>query len=105
MNKNKLIVGVLTTLFLGSALVATASHSWGVYHWGRTSNPFNLKLGDNVSSSWDTYLAEASSDWSQSAVLDTTVVSGQGRKNCRATAGRVEVCSKKYGFNGWVGVA
>jgi hypothetical protein len=29
---------------------ASANHSWGSYHWARTSNPFNLKLGDNVSS-------------------------------------------------------
>jgi hypothetical protein len=42
------------------------SHSWGGYHWARTANPFTLKLGDNVSSGWDTYLAMASIDWSQS---------------------------------------
>ena len=32
---------------------ADANHSWGGYHWARTSNPFTIKLGDNVSGSWD----------------------------------------------------
>jgi hypothetical protein len=35
---------------------AQANHSWNGYHWARTSNPFTLKVGDNVSSTWDSYL-------------------------------------------------
>ncbi len=92
-------------LIATSAGVAYASHSWGPYHWARMSNPFTLKLGDNVTSTWDAYLAEASSDWSVSSVLDTAIVGGQGGKNCRATSGRVEVCNRKYGNNGWLGIA
>lgn len=99
--------------FLSAALFLTAfaanvnaSHSWGGYHWARTSNPFTLKLGDNLSSSWDPYLATTSTDWSVSTVLDTTIVTGRANpKNCRATSGRVEVCNSKYGNNGWLGVA
>ena len=34
------------------------------YHWGRTANPFTVKLGNDVSSAWTTYLNGASSDWS-----------------------------------------
>lgn len=82
-----------------------ASHSWGTYHWGRTRNPFTLKLGDNVSSLWDAYLGTTASDWSISSVLDTTVVAGQAKANCRPTKGRVEVCNKAYGNNGWLGLA
>jgi len=83
-----------------------ATHAWANYHWARTSNPFTLKLGDNVTSTWDSYLATTSTDWSQSTVLDTTIVPGSttGRK-CRATAGRVEVCNASYGNNGWLGLA
>ena len=101
-------------ILAGSALVfsfgllvstADASHSWGTYHWARTANPLTLKLGDNVSSAWDPYLAVASSDWSASEVLDTTVVAGAARRNCQPTKGRVEVCSKSYGYNGWLGLA
>lgn len=85
--------------------VAAASHAWGTYHWARTSNPFTLALGDNVSASWDPLLGQASSDWSKSNVLDTAVVPGRTKGKCRPTAGRVEVCNGNYGFNGWLGLA
>jgi hypothetical protein len=100
------IVGAaLLAGMLGQA-PAEASHSWGTYHWARTSNPFTLKLGDNVHSTWDPYLAQASTDWSQSSVLDTVVVPGStDPKRCRPTTGRVDVCAERYGFNGWLGVA
>lgn len=86
--------------------LAQADHSWGGYHWARTSNPFTLKLGDNVTSAWDSYLATTSSDWSKSTVLDTTIVAGSttGRQ-CKATSGRVEVCNASYGNTGWLGIA
>ncbi len=84
----------------------SANHSWGNYHWARTSNPFTLKLGDNVSSTWDPYLVTTSSDWSQSSVLDTTIVAGGSpSRNCRPTSGRVQICNGAYGNNGWLGVA
>jgi hypothetical protein len=87
-------------------LSAGASHSWGNYHWARTANPFTVKLGDNVSGSWDAMLRTASADWSQSGVLDTTVVAGGTRpKSCRPTSGRVEVCNANYSNTGWLGIA
>lgn len=99
------IIAALLGLVLGTS-AASATHSWGGYHWARTSNPFTLKLGDNVTSTWDSYLATTSSDWSQSTVLDTTIVSGQSRnKRCSTTSGRVEVCNSAYGKNGWLGIA
>src|SRR3989344_2955375 len=71
-----------------------ASHSWGNYHWARSSNPFTLKLGDNVTSAWDSYLVTTSSDWSLSSVLDTIILTGRTNpKVCRASSGRVEVCN------------
>src|SRR3990172_8392061 len=83
---------------------ADARHSWGKYHWGRASNPFTVKLGDNVSSTWDGPLATASADWSVSTVLDTSVVAGAGGSNCSPTSGRVEVCNGAYGSTGWLGI-
>ncbi len=102
-----LIAALAATQFAGmTSQPAEASHSWGGYHWARTSNPFTLKLGDNVSSAWGTYLGTTSSDWSQSTVLDTTIVAGgTTARKCQATTGRVEVCNAAYGFNGWLGVA
>lgn len=85
---------------------ASANHSWGGYHWARSANPFTLQLGDNLTTStWKTSLGTASTDWSQSTVMDTTVVPGQSSGNCKATTGRVEVCNKAYGKNGWLGLA
>src|SRR3989344_3091733 len=85
---------------------AEANHSWGSYHWARTANPFTVKLGDNMSTAWDAYLATASGDWPLSSVLDTAIVAGQANpKNCKPTLGQVEVCNSKYGRNGWLGIA
>ncbi len=85
---------------------ASASHSWGGYHWARTVNPFSLKLGDNVSANWDSYLTSVSGDWSVSNMLDTLVVlGGASPKTCKPVSGRVEVCNSKYGNNGWLGIA
>lgn len=81
-------------------------HSWNGYHWARTANPLQLKLGDNLTSNWDSYLGTTSGDWSKSTVIDTAIVTGQANpKNCRPTAGRVEVCNASYGNTGWLGVA
>ena len=102
-----LTITVSVMLFAGvTVMTADASHSWGNYHWARTANPFALKLGDNVSSVWDTYLFTTASDWNQSTVVDTSLVNGSTNpKNCKAVSGRVEVCSGKYGNNGWLGIA
>jgi len=92
-------VSVLPSLALGS-------HSWGGYHWARTSNPFNLKVGDNVNSTWDPILNTTVSDWTASTVLNLEKVAGGTRaKPCKATTGRVEVCNASYGNNGWLGIA
>jgi len=95
-----------TLLILLSFTIVSADHAWGSYHFARTTNPFTLKLGDNLTSNWDPYLATAAADWSQSNILDVSVIaSGKNAKTCRPTMGRGEVCNAKYGFTGWVGVA
>ncbi len=106
-NSRSILVFLLAlVLIVGLAAPAGASHSWGNYHWARTSNPFTLKLGDNVNSTWDSYLGTTSSDWSKSTVLDTTIVAGgTSPKSCRPTSGMVEVCNASYGNTGWLGVA
>ncbi len=92
--------------FAAFSSTASADHSWGNYHWARTSNAFTLKVGDNVSSAWDPYLNEAIVDWNKSTVLDLTKVTGGTRpKPCKPTGGRIEVCAANYGNNGWLGLA
>ncbi|MEK7068285.1 MAG: hypothetical protein AAB964_00540, partial [Patescibacteria group bacterium] len=98
---------------LGAASVAFANHAWGEYHWARTTPTFTLALGDNVSGAWDSYLAQASTDWNASSIVDTAVVPGTTNKSwglytpkrCHPATGRGEVCSAKYGSTGWLGVA
>jgi hypothetical protein len=97
------LLAVSALAFLGTP--AWADHAWGNYHWERSSNPVTIELGDNVDSRWDGWLAEASSDWSVSSVLETPVASGRAKGNCRPNKGRVEVCNDSYGDNGWLGIA
>jgi hypothetical protein len=105
--RRTLIAAVLLTAVAMFAVVVSANHSWGNYHWARTGNPFTVKLGDNTTGSWPGYLSIASGDWSQSIVLDTIVVAGGtgGARKCPATLGRDEICNGKYGQNGWLGIA
>ncbi|MBI3630789.1 MAG: hypothetical protein HY221_00415 [Candidatus Sungbacteria bacterium] len=90
-------------VFAGSA---QANHSWVDYHWARSSDPFTVKLGNDVSSAWSAYLTQASSDWSASSVLHTTIVTGLvSPRTCKGTTGQDEVCSATYGNTGWLGLA
>lgn len=85
---------------------ASANHSWNGYHWGRTTSSFTLKLADNLTSNWDSYLVTTKNDWSQSPYIDLTIVAGSANpRKCPAAAGRVNVCNARYGFNGWLGIA
>lgn len=87
------------------ASAESAVHSWSNFHWAGTGGEVTLALGDNMTSAWDVHLTNVSSDWSQSSVIETRIVAGQGGNNCRANAGRIEVCNRKYGNNGWLGLA
>lgn len=104
--KYAVIFGVLAVAAVFSGSVASATHSWNGYHWARTANPFTLKVGDNVSSTWDPYLNEAIADWSASPVLDLTKVTGSTNpRTCKPKAGQIEACSERYGNTGWLGIA
>jgi hypothetical protein len=105
--RRRSLVFALALLAMVVLTTATsARHSWRKYHWGRTSNPFTVKLGNNLNSAWGSYLNTAASDWSQSAVLDASVVAGQSNPStCNPTTGRVEVCNSAYGSTGWLGIA
>lgn len=105
LHRQPFVVVLLLIAVIGVPLAVYANHSWGGYHWARTSNPFTVKLGDNVNSTWDNSLAVASADWSASTVMNTTIVAGAAKGRCRPTNGRVEVCNGSYGNNGWLGLA
>jgi hypothetical protein len=106
--RRSVVVGAVIAIAIVGLVPSAAmgSHSWNGYHWARTSNPFTLRLGDNVSAVWDGHLATTSSDWSKSTVLNTRIASSnRNPRSCRPTSGRVEVCSATYGNTGWLGVA
>lgn len=85
---------------------ALADHAWSTYHWSRSGAQITPPVGDNVSSQWDSYLRTAVADWNRSSYIEAPVVTGQANpRNCRATAGRIEVCNSTYGNNGWLGIA
>lgn len=102
-------VAIVTGAVFAGVTLASAEHSWGTYHWGRTANPFTLQVVDSMTSSWDPTLGAVSFDWSQSSVLDTAVVAGddsvKARKTCKPVSGKIRACNAPYGFNGWLGMA
>lgn len=106
MKKSYVVIGISISVIFSSVVTTVyANHSWGGYHWARTANPFTLTLGDNLSPSWDPYLATSAFDWSSSTVLDLAVVPSFKGKTCKPTLGMVEVCNGTYGKNGWLGIA
>ena len=53
-----LLSGSFVAVVFAAAL--SASHSWGGYHWARTTPQFTLKLGDNMTSlDWKSHLSQA----------------------------------------------
>jgi hypothetical protein len=102
---------VLVLIFALAAFPASvsANHSWGGYHWARTSNPFTITIIDSMTSDWDGNLDTAISDWNQSSVLNVAEEAGSEasnvRKRCRPVSGKVRSCNANYGNNGWLGLA
>jgi hypothetical protein len=90
---------------------ASASNSWGGYHWARssTSTVLRLTILDSVTSTWDANLSKANSDWNRSPVFENVLsasdTSTTTRRTCPASSGRVRVCNYTYGSTGWLGVA
>lgn len=99
------------SISLASAAIATnaqADHSWGGYHWARTTPQFTLKLGDNLTSTnWKSHLAQTSTDWNSgnSAVITAIIAGSNAKRRCSMVTGTAQVCNDRYGNNGWLGLA
>ena len=105
-------VALVAGVALAALTPAIASHRWSTYHWIKGSAELVVPVGDNVSSKWDTYLVTAingdanGQGWNASTKIEAPIEPGQTNpKNCRAVAGRIEVCSASYSRNGWLGLA
>ena len=113
MNQRRSIIIVAGLIAIGVLVnVASATHSWGGYHWARQTSQFTLTLGNNLTGAWPNHLYSASSDWNSpglagaaSTPLLTSVVAGQSNKRCSAVTGTAQVCNGAYGNNGWLGLA
>lgn len=106
MRKSSWRVVVLALAVLSVPAVVLATHSWGGYHWARTSNPFTLRVGNNLTTSaWNSAFSTAVQDWNKSTVFDLAPYAGSSSKRCSMVTGTVQVCNGKYGYNGWLGLA
>jgi len=106
------IMIVMIAMLAAFPLAAGATHSWGNYHWARTSNPFTIKVIDSMTADWDDNLDTAITDWNdpQQSVMNVVKEEGDSsartRKRCAAVSGKVRACNYTYGSHtGWLGVA
>jgi hypothetical protein len=105
-SRRRILLGVLALSIITTfAAVTSANHSWGGYHWARTSNPFTLRVGRNLSSAWTTAFNGAVSDWTASSVMNLSAYTGSVGSACSMVRGTVQVCNGLYGANGWLGLA
>jgi len=91
------------------SMPASGDHSWGGYHWARTTPSFTLQVVSSVTPDWQWELGESLAQWSYSEVVDfnsnSSSTSKKTRKRCRMVQGQMRVCNDRYGSNGWLGLA
>ena len=100
------LIGVSLAALGGGVM---ADHSWGDYHWARTTNSFTLTIVNSTTTDWDPYVTRAVADWSDSNRLNMVQSEGttadRDRRQCRTPEGAVRICNQDYGNTGWLGVA
>lgn len=104
--------GAALTLAGFGATAALADHSWNNYHWQRTTPELTIRVGDNVTNVWQTFLEDAvyggtfGNGWNASRYIESPIVAGSANpRNCRGLAGTIQVCNSSYGQTGWLGIA
>ncbi len=108
---NRIRWSLIAALLVAGALASTASadHSWGSYHWARTTTSFDLLVIDSVTSGWQAAFDQTLVQWSTSSKLNLVEgavdESNRSRMRCQAVVGQMRVCNAAYGQNGWIGLA
>lgn len=102
-----LAVAAVALLLAGSS---RADHSWGDYHWARTTSSFDLVVINSTTNDWDGYVGVAIADWTGSQKLNMVEdvngdTSKRARRQCRGGDGTVRICNLAYGRTGWLGIA
>lgn len=105
MRRSIVALGIAVAL---SSATASADHDWNGYHWSQPGGTRTLTVRDAVSGAWDAMLTDALRDWGGDQALpdgsaipnlfDFSVLTGKVSAN-------VEVIARKYGNNGWLGLA
>lgn len=106
-------VALGATVALTAISPASATHSWGGYHWATTTRQsLTLDVLTSNSAYWESAIGTAISDWSNPVVggaIDVLDLNRKGSsadpKRCSPIKGKVLVCNYKYGQRGWLGVA
>ena len=105
MNKH---LTTLLALLLTSPL-SFADHSWGNYHWARTTSSFDLIVVNSTTDDWDGYVSASIADWSLSSKVNMIDVYGstnnKTRRRCKSTSGQLRICNLAYGSTGRLGIA
>lgn len=107
MRQRKFMIGAaIVTTFICYAAPLAANHAWRNYHWERSSNPFSLDMGDNLSGPWPSDLSASSQDWNSvgQQVISIDIVPGSS-PDCTVQLGNIQACNGFYGNNGWLGIA
>jgi len=102
-------ITIICTLFVMSIPVY-ADHSWGDYHWARTTSSFDLTIVNSTTNDWDGYVSQAIGDWSGSSKLNMVEdtngsTNKKQRRQCKGGTGKVRICNLAFGQNGWLGIA
>jgi hypothetical protein len=90
-----------------AAQIAVADHSWGAYHWARSTNPLVKVVNYNLTGLWPDHFFVANDDWNVSTVLSLYPLLGNVKslRRCSPSSGEIQVCNEAYGNNGWLGIA
>ncbi len=102
---------VLAATAIGGLAIVTATpglanHSWGSYHWERTSTEIEIPVFDHTQGTWPARVAQANFDWNQSLVIESELFKlGDGQSSCGHVLNEIHVCNADYGDNGWLGIA
>lgn len=103
-----LILAVLSLVFVSVASIA--DHSWGNYHWARSTSSFDLTIVNSTTIEWDGYVTQSVADWSVSSAFNMVQdlsgsTSNKVRRRCKGGQGEIRICNLAYGDVGWLGIA
>ena len=91
------VIGFALSLMVAPLSTALATRTPDNFHWGRKKSEFTLLYGKNVSREWKPLFRRSLSEWNRNGTVTLEKTRGEtSGKRCKATKGRVEVCSGRY---------